>query len=174
CDEGCQSRDDDRKRDEPDVVAAGMRRRRIDLVVNREKPPIEVQHARLAITGAGAMLSTNGKYLLNERDIQSTRPGSIKRRQARMPQGPWQDAPSAWVFETQRPPRVDRKAGLLIVAERARVIEAAGVHPEPVDRARPRPFVCGLQKERPELAADEFREEAETGRFRLTPIWRPR
>src|SRR5262249_21280721 len=123
-------------------------------------------------TGAGAMLSTNGKYLLNERDIQSTRPGSIKRRQARMPQGPWQDAPFAWVFETQRPPRVDRKAGLLIVAERARVIEAAGVHPEPVDRARPRPFDCGLQKERPELAADEFRDEAEIGQFRLTRIGR--
>ena len=45
-----ERRDNNRQRDEADVVGTGMRRRRINLVVNREEAPIEIKHARPALS----------------------------------------------------------------------------------------------------------------------------
>ena len=43
-----------------------------------------------------------------------------------------------------------RKPGALIIAERLRVIEGAGMHPEPADRAQPGPIDRRLQQVRAE------------------------
>src|SRR5689334_20007771 len=107
------------------------------------------------------MLATIGKYLLNARKYGPT--GSIERRQPRMAQRPWQDASDPRVLEPQRPPRVNLKTRLLVVAERARMVESSRVHPEPFDRPDPGPVDRGLQQKRPELAADELRDQPEIG-----------
>ena len=54
-----QGGDDDRKRHQAGVVGAAEGRSRIDLVENREKSPIEIEHGRLAISNAAAILATN-------------------------------------------------------------------------------------------------------------------
>src|ERR1051326_529957 len=80
-----------------------------------------------------------------------------------MTQRPRQDASDPRVLEPQRPPRVNLETRLLVVAERARVVEGARMDPEPVDRAGPGPIDRRLQQKRPELAADELRDQPEIG-----------
>ncbi len=64
-----QRGDDDGEHDQPGVVGAAKGRRRIDLVENREKPPIEIEHAKLAMSTPPQSSQLIGKYLLNERNI---------------------------------------------------------------------------------------------------------
>ena len=78
-----------------------------------------------------------------------------------MRQAARQDAAGARVLEAQLLARVDDKPGALIVAQGLRVIEAAGMHPEPLDRPRPGPVDRRAQQEGPETAPDEFGDQPE-------------
>src|SRR5690348_18512234 len=93
---------------------------------------------------------------------------SIERRQPRMAQRPRQDASDPRVLEAQRPPCVYLETRLLVVAERARMVESSGVHPKALDRPDPGPVDRGLQQKWPELAADELRDQPKIGQFGLS------
>src|SRR5687767_11267899 len=84
-----------------------------------------------------------------------------------MLQRAWQDAPGPRVLEAQRPAGEDDEPGALIIAERPRVVEAAGVHPKPADRERPGLIERGAQQERAEAAANELRDEPEIAQLGL-------
>src|SRR2546423_7169684 len=81
-----------------------------------------------------------------------------------------QEAPEARVLEAQWPAGVNLEPGLLVIAEGPRMIEGAGVQPEPVDRSGPSPVDRRLQQKRTEPAADEFRDQAEIGQLGFARI----
>src|SRR5947207_1630169 len=81
-----------------------------------------------------------------------------------------QEAPDARIFEAQWPPCVNLEPGLLVIAEGSRMIEGAGVHPQPIDRPGPRPVDRRLQQKRTEPPADEFGDQSEIGQLRLARI----
>src|SRR3954451_8640401 len=83
-----------------------------------------------------------------------------------------QEAPEARVFEAQWPAGVNLEPGLLVIAEGPRMIEGAGVHPQPIDRPGPGPVNRRLQQKRTEPPADEFRDQAEIGQLGLARLGR--
>src|SRR5438132_11706180 len=87
-----------------------------------------------------------------------------------MTQRAWQEASDARVFEAQWPPCVNLEPGLLVITEGPRMIEGAGVHPQPIDRPGPRPVDRRLQQKRTEPPADEFRDQAEIGQLGLARL----
>src|SRR5689334_2842397 len=65
------------------------------------------------------------------------------------------------------------KAGALVERQRGRMIEAAGVQPEPLDRPRPRKLERAVHQEAADAGADEFcrdTEHADLAGVRLTEI----
>ena len=71
-DKGRQGGDDDRQRDQPGGVGVAIGRRRIDRVENREKSPIKVQHARLAMKADAHTIATGGEKFLNGGNFRDT------------------------------------------------------------------------------------------------------